>query len=498
MADTHHGTAFPEGFLWGGATAANQCEGGWNEGGKGVSAADVFAFRDPNNATSGADIHANCDVTDADIEEALAADDDTRYPKRRGADFYHRYAEDIALYAEMGFKVYRMSIAWSRIFPRGDEQEPCEEGLAFYDRVFDECAKHGIEPLVTMSHYEPPLAFCREYNGWYDRRSIDFFCRYVDAITRRFAGKVKYWLTFNEVDSILRHPFMTGGLIESRWTPKEFPAVVRQAMHHQFVASARATKICHENIPGSKVGCMLTKVTFYPYTCKPDDILAAQRRMRETYCYGDVQVFGAYPHYLLNDYKNRGIEIHQEPGDEQVMRENPVDFVSFSYYMSSCAAGDAEGLEVTEANTTTGVKNPYLPSSEWGWQIDPVGLRVSLIDLYDRYRKPLFIVENGIGVREEPDGEGRIHDDYRIDYLSAHLAEAKKAILEDGVELMGYTSWAPIDLVSNSTNQMSKRYGLVYVDANDRCQGTYDRLRKDSFWWYQKVIATNGADLSAE
>ena len=247
-----------------------------------------------------------------------------------------------------------------------------------------------------MSHYEPPLAFCREYNGWYNRRSIEFFCRYVDVITRRYADKVKYWLTFNEVDSILRHPFMTGGLIESRWTPEEFPAVVRQAMHHQFVASARATKICHENIPGSKVGCMLTKVTFYPYTCKPDDVLAAQRRMRETYCYGDVQVFGAYPHYLLNDYQNRGIEIHQEPGDAQVMRENPVDFVSFSYYMSSCAAGDAAGLDVTEANTTTGVKNPYLPSSEWGWQIDPVGLRVSLIDLYDRYRKPLFIVENGI------------------------------------------------------------------------------------------------------
>ena len=396
----------------------------------------------------------------------------------------------------MGFKVYRMSIAWSRIFPRGDEQEPNEEGLAFYDRVFDECAKYGIEPLVTMSHYEPPLAFCTEYNGWYNRKSIEFFCRYVEAITSRYAGKVKYWLTFNEVDSILRHPFMTGGLIESRWEPDEFQQVLYQAMHHQFVASALATKICHENIPDSKVGCMLTKLTYYPYTCKPADVLAAQQAMRATYCYGDVQVFGEYSPYLLSLYKNRGIHIEMGPDDLDILKAYPVDFVSFSYYMSTCAAGDDEGLETTAGNTVIGVKNPYLPSSAWGWQIDPVGLRISLVDLYDRYRKPLFIVENGIGVAEQPDENGQIDDQYRIDYMRAHLEQASLAINEDGVDLMGYTCWAPIDLVSNSTNQMTKRYGFVYVDADDHCQGTYNRLRKKSFGWYQKVIATNGADLS--
>lgn len=486
---------FPEGFLWGGATAANQCEGGWNEGGKGVSVSDVFAFRDPNNKTSNDDVHANCDVTDEDIKIALACTDDAKYPKRKGADFYHHYQEDIALYAEMGFKVYRMSIAWSRIFPRGDEETPNEEGLAFYDRVFDECAKYGIEPLVTMSHYEPPLAFCTEYNGWYNRKAIDFFCRYVDVITKRYTGKVKYWLTFNEVDSILRHPFMTGGLIESRWKPEEFEQVVYQAMHHQFVASALATKICHENIPGSQVGCMLTKLTYYPYTCKPEDVLAAQQLMRSTYCYGDVQVFGEYSPYLLALYRTKGIHIEMTDEDLQIIHDYPVDFVSFSYYMSSCAAGDTEGLETTEGNTITAVKNPYLPSSEWGWQIDPVGLRISLVDLYDRYRKPLFIVENGIGVAEEPDENGQIDDQYRIDYLAAHLAEAKKAIYEDGVDLMGYTCWAPIDLVSNSTNQMSKRYGFVYVDADDYGHGTYARSKKKSFDWYKQVIATNGANL---
>ena len=497
---THTMARFPEGFLWGGATAANQCEGGWKEGGKGVSCSDVARFRDLKSVAELLDTHGNCDITDEQIEEALACDDDNLYPKRHGADFFHRYREDIVYYAEMGFKVYRMSIAWSRIFPAGDELEPNEEGLAFYDKVFDECAKYGIEPLVTMSHYEPPLGFCRKYNGWLDRRSIEFFCRYVDVITRRYAGKVKYWLTFNEVDSILRHPFMTGGLIESRFEPEQFKRALFQAMHHQFVASALATKICHENIPGSQVGCMLTKLTYYPYTCKPEDALAAQQAMRATYCYGDVQVFGEYPAYLLAKYKNEGIEIEMETGDLEIMKAYPVDFVSFSYYMSSCSAAQTEGLETTSGNTVTAVKNPYLPSSDWGWQTDPVGLRISLVDLYDRYRKPLFIVENGLGAHDELVDDGQVgktvNDDYRINYLRDHLIQVSRAINEDGVELMGYTTWAPIDLISNSTNQMSKRYGFVYVDCDDKGQGTFDRYRKKSFYWYKKVIATNGADLA--
>ena len=290
---------FPKGFLWGGATAANQLEGGWKEGGKGPSVSDVAKFTDPKSMKELLDVHGLTDITDEDIKEAMATDDEVYYPKRHGIDFYHHYKEDIKLLAGMGFKVYRMSIAWSRIFPRGDEEKPNEEGLKFYDAVFDECLKYNMQPLVTMSHYEPPLAIATEYNGWYNRKVIDFFVHYVDVITKRYASKVKYWLTFNEVDSIIRHPFMTGGLIESRFKKEEFEEVEYQAMHHQFVASALAVKITHENIPDAKVGCMLTKLTYYPYSCKPEDVLEERERMRSIYCYSDTQVFGEYPKYLL-------------------------------------------------------------------------------------------------------------------------------------------------------------------------------------------------------
>ena len=321
---------FPEGFLWGGATAANQYEGGWKEGGKGVSCSDVQLFTDPKSMKDLLNTHGLCDISDEMIEKALSTDDEVYYPKRHGIDFYHHYKEDIALLAGMGFKVYRMSIAWSRIFPRGDELEPNEEGLKFYDDVFDECLKYGMQPLVTMSHYEPPLAFCMDYNGWYDRRSIEFFTRYVDVITKRYKDKVKLWLTFNEIDSIIRHPFMTGGLIESRFKPEEFEEVEYQAMHHQFVASALAVKMTHENIPDAKVGCMLTKLTYYPYTCKPEDLLEQQQRMRQIYCYSDTQVHGEYPKYLLQMYKNKGFNIKMTDEDLEIMKKYPVDFISFS------------------------------------------------------------------------------------------------------------------------------------------------------------------------
>ena len=485
---------FPEGFLWGGATAANQYEGGWKEGGKGVSCSDVQLFTDPKSMKDLLNTHGLCDISDEMIEKALSTDDEVYYPKRHGIDFYHHYKEDIALLAGMGFKVYRMSIAWSRIFPRGDELEPNEEGLKFYDDVFDECLKYGMQPLVTMSHYEPPLAFCMDYNGWYDRRSIEFFTRYVDVITKRYKDKVKLWLTFNEIDSIIRHPFMTGGLIESRFKPEEFEEVEYQAMHHQFVASALAVKITHENIPDAKVGCMLTKLTYYPYTCKPEDVLQAQQDMRSTYCYSDTQVFGEYPAYLLTKFKNEGLNIKMEEHDLEIMKKYPVDFVSFSYYSSSCVAKDDAGLKKTAANTNIAIKNPYIPSSDWGWQIDPIGLRVSLVDLYDRYRKPLFIVENGLGAKDEL-VNGTVDDQYRIDYFDAHFREMYNAIYEDGVDLMGYTSWGCIDLVSESTKQMSKRYGFIYVDADDLGNGTYKRYKKKSFDWYKKVIESNGACL---
>jgi 6-phospho-beta-glucosidase len=482
---------FPDGFLWGGAVAANQYEGGWNEGGKGISVSDCARHHLDVDVQN---YKAQNQVTSKDIEDALKSTDDSLYPKRHGADGYHHYKEDIKLLAEMGFKVFRLSIAWSRIFPNGDDQQPNEEGLKFYDDVFDECLKYGIEPLVTMSHYEPPLNIVLNYNGWYSREVVDMFVKYVEVICERYKNKVKYWLTFNEVDSMIRHPYTTGGLIEDRFPNQNFQEVIFQAMHHQFVASALATKICHEKIPGSKVGCMLTKLTYYPYTCKPEDVLQAQQDMRSTYCYSDTQVFGEYPAYLLSKFKNEGIHIKMEKDDLDIMKAYPVDFVSFSYYMSSCSAKNVDGLDVTAGNTINAIKNPYLPSSAWGWQIDPIGLRVSLVDLYDRYRKPLFVVENGLGAKDELIN-GTVDDQYRIDYFEAHFKEMLNAIEIDGVDLMGYTSWGCIDLVSESTKQMSKRYGFIYVDADDHGNGTYKRYKKKSFDWYKKVIESNGSCL---
>lgn len=486
---------FPEGFLWGGATAANQVEGGWREGGKGISVSDCARAHFDTDVTN---YKAHNQVTSKDIEEALATDDEVYYPKRHASDFYHHYKEDIRLFAEMGFKVYRMSIAWSRIFPNADDAEPNEEGLKFYDNVFDELHKYGIEPLVTMSHYEPPINLVLNYKGWYSREVIGFFTRFVETICTRYKDKVKYWLTFNEVDSMIRHPYTTGALIEDRFPGQNFEEVIFQAMHHQFVASALATKICHEIIPGSMVGCMLTKLTYYPYTCKPEDVLQAQQTMRGTYCYSDTQVFGEYPAYLLSRFQNNGIHIQKEEGDDAVMKAHPVDFVSFSYYNSSCAAKDTSNLDVTAGNTINAIKNPYLKASDWGWQIDPTGLRISMVDLYDRYRKPLFIVENGLGAKDILKEDGSIDDQYRIDYLREHLKAVADAIIEDGVTCLGYTSWGCIDIVSESTKQMSKRYGFIYVDCDDYGKGTYRRLKKKSFDWYKKVIGTNGSSLYTE
>ncbi len=491
---------FPEGFLWGGATAANQFEGGWNEGGKGWSVSDA------------ARSHLDVDVTNyakqnevlmKDIEEAMAHPEDLKhYPKRHGSDFYHHYKEDIALLAEMGFKVFRMSIAWSRIFPNGDEETPNEEGLKFYDDVFAELNKYNIEPLVTISHYEPPLQLCLKYDCWYSRKTIDFFMNFATTVVDRYKDKVRYWLTFNEVDSMIRHPYTTGGLIKDRFPADKFEEVIFQSMHHQFVASALITKYIHEVQPEAKVGCMLTKLTYYPFTPKPEDVLEAQQRMRATYCYSDTQVFGEYPAYLLSRFKNKGIDVKMEPDDLEVMKNYPVDFVSFSYYSSSCVAADDTGLDTAAGNTVTAVKNPYLKASEWGWQSDPIGLRISLVDLYDRYRKPLFIVENGLGEKEElvPDGNGSytVEDDAHIEYYKQHMKAMYDAIHEDGVELLGYTSWACIDLVSESTKQMSKRYGFVYVDCDDEGNGTFNRYRKKSFHWYKHIIETNGAALFEE
>lgn len=485
-------STFPERFFWGGALAANQCEGAWNVGGKGLSVADCARFKPDVDIK---DYKGQNHITLDDVKRAMESVDTTYYGKRRGNDFYHRYEEDLDLFKEMGFNTLRVSIAWSRVFPQGDEPEPNEEGLAFYERLFTAMRKRGIEPLVTLSHYEMPLHLVTEYEGWYRRPVVDMFVNYCKVVFERYKSLVTHWLTFNEIDSVFRHPFTSCGVLTDRYGPGEVEGVIYQALHHQFVASALATKYCHEIIPGSKVGCMVTRILTYPATCDPDDCLLAQSDNRNNHFFSDVQVFGEYPRYAMNDLARKGISIVKVEGDDAILKQYPVDFLSFSYYMSMVASVNAATREKVNGNLSTGVKNPYLPVTEWNWQIDPKGLRFALIDLYDRYRIPLYIVENGIGALDKPGRDGSIADEYRVEYFRAHIDEMGKAI-EQGVDLMGYTMWGPIDIVSASTTQMSKRYGFIYVDCDDYGKGTYERSKKDSFHWYKKVIESNGEDLA--
>lgn len=467
-------TSFPDGFLWGGATAANQIEGAYDADGKGYSVQDVMP-----RGISGP-------RSDQPTPDNL---------KLVGIDHYHRYAEDIALFAEMGFGVYRFSIAWSRIFPKGDETEPNEEGLAFYDRVLDELEKHGIEPLVTISHYETPLHLAEAYGGWTNRELIGFYERYARTLLERFGSRVKYWLTFNEINSLLHAPFMSGGIpIPEGGVPEQ---QLYQAMHHELVASARATRIAREVAPEAKVGCMVLSMPIYPLTPSPDDARAVMDADHGNLVYGDVHTRGEYPGYFLRTLREKGIALDITDQDREDLT-NTVDFVSFSYYMSIAETADPAKRAEGEGNIMGGVSNPTLEASEWGWQIDPVGLRLVLNQFWDRWQKPLFIVENGLGARDqlvEVDGEKTVVDDYRIAYLNDHLVQVGEA-LEDGVDVLGYTSWGCIDIVSASTAQLSKRYGFIYVDRNDDGTGTLDRYRKKSFGWYADVIRTNGASLT--
>ena len=464
---------FPKNFLWGGAVAANQCEGAYQEDGKGLSVQDVLPRGIRGSRTK------------LPTEENL---------KLEAIDFYHRYPQDIKMFAEMGFKVFRTSIAWSRIFPKGDEEQPNEAGLEFYDRVFEECRKYGIEPLVTLSHYETPLYLAETYNGWTDRRMIGFYERYVRTVFKRYRGKVKYWLTFNEINSLLHAPFMSGGIANMQGLTEQD---LYQAAHHELVASALATKIGHEMMQDAMIGCMILSMPTYPLTPSPDDVMDAEHR---NYFYGDVHVRGKYPGYMKRYFREHGIQIQFAPEDEEILK-NTVDFVSFSYYMSVCATSDPEKQKKGLGNLLGGVPNPTLKASDWGWQIDPKGLRYVLNMFYDRYQKPLFIVENGLGavdvLVEDENGNKTVEDDYRIQYLKDHLIQVGEAI-QDGVEIMGYTSWGCIDVVSASTAELKKRYGYIYVDRNDDGTGTMERYKKKSFYWYQKVIESNGEVLYSE
>lgn len=471
-------------FLWGGATAANQCEGAYAEGGRGLANVDVIPHGPKRRSVM------------LGVRKMDGIEEGYYYPALEGIDFYHHFREDIAMFAEMGFKTFRMSIGWSRIFPKGDEEEPNEEGIAFYEEVFRECKKYGIEPLVTITHFDCPMHLIKTYGGWKDRRLIEFYKKLVTTLFTRYKGLVKYWITFNEINMILHLPFMGAGLQFEEGEDQEQAKYV--SAHHELVASAWATKIAHEIDPENKVGCMMAAGNYYPYCCMPEDVWAALGKDRENMMFIDVQARGYYPNYARKLFEKKNIKIDLTEEDEKILRENTVDYISFSYYSSRCITTQ-ENVGETIGNAFKGTKNPYLKSSQWGWQIDPLGLRITMNTLYDRYQKPLFIVENGLGARDEliPDGNGSytVEDDYRIEYLKAHIEAFKAAVEEDGVELLGYTPWGCIDLVSASTGEMSKRYGFIYVDRADDGSGTFARYRKKSFAWYKKVIASNGEEL---
>jgi len=490
--------AFPKNFLWGGATAANQFEGGWNEGGKGDSTAD----------------HLTLGSRQIPREFSETFDGDKLFPSHKASDFYHHWKEDIALLGEMGFKTFRMSINWSRIFPKGDEAQPNREGVEFYRRVFTELKKQGIEPLVTISHYEMPFHLAKTYNGWTDRRCVDFFLNYCKVIFTEYKGLVKYWLTFNEINSAILegNAFFSAGIYsvkekgmkagvltqgeeaEERDDPAEVKRLQYAALHHMFLASAKAVQLAHQISPDYLLGCMIGGICQYPYTCHPDDMLLIQEERRNIFYFcSDVMVRGAYPCYSKRYFKEHGIVLPIQEGDVEELKKGTVDFYTFSYYSTGCVTAQKDA-EKTGGNLVFGAKNPYLETSEWGWQIDPKGLRYFLNEIYDRYQKPIMVVENGLGQSDTLNADGTVHDPYRIEYLRQHIVQMEEAI-EDGVELWGYTPWGCIDLVAASTGEMAKRYGFVYVDADDRGQGTFDRYRKDSFYWYKKVIASNGEDL---
>ena len=478
----------PKDFLWGGAVAAHQLEGGWNAGGKGPSVADIM--------TAGANGQPR------EITETVEAG--KYYPNHEAIDFYHRYKEDVALFAEMGLKAFRTSINWTRIFPKGDEAEPNEEGLQFYDDLFDELLKHDIEPVITLTHFEMPLHLAHEYGGFRNRKVIDFFVKFAEVVFNRYKEKVKYWMTFNEINNMMDYSnpiFLwtnVGVQVKESENPKE---VMYTTAHNVLLASAKAVAIGKEINPDFEIGAMVSHIPIYPINSDPKNVMLAEESMRLRYFFPDVQVNGYYPNYALKEFEREGLNIPMEDGDADILANGTVDYLGFSYYMSNAVDINSGQGEDEEANVhgkiPYQVDNPYLSASDWGWTIDPIGLRYVLNRFWDRYQVPLFIVENGFGAVDTVEEDGSIHDPERINYLKGHIEELIKAVDYDGVELMGYTPWGIIDLVSFTTGEMKKRYGMIYVDRDNEGNGTLDRSKKDSFEWYKKVIATNGEDLEA-
>ncbi|AYV67978.1 6-phospho-beta-glucosidase [Niallia circulans] len=475
----------PKDFLWGGALAAHQFEGGWNQGGKGPSVVDVM--------TAGAH-GVPRKITDLIEEEQF-------YPNHEAIDFYHRYKEDIALFAEMGLKCLRTSIGWSRIFPKGDELEPNEEGLRFYDQVFDELLKYGIQPVITLSHFEMPLHLARKYGGFRNRKVVDCFVRFAEACFHRYKDKVKYWMTFNEINNQMdvSNPLFlwtnSGVTVKEGENAKE---VMYQTAHHELVASALAVSIGKKINPDFQIGAMVSHIPIYPFSSNPEDVMLAEEEMRQRYFFPDVQVRGYYPSYALKEFEREGYSITMEPEDAEILHNGTVDYLGFSYYMSTTVKSDVKNNnsgDIVNGALPNAVENPYIKASDWGWSIDPTGLRYVLNRLYDRYQIPLFIVENGFGAIDTVEADGSIHDKERIAYLKAHIEALEKAVMYDGVDLIGYTPWGIIDIVSFTTGEMKKRYGMIYVDRDNQGKGTMSRSKKASFYWYQEVIKSNGEKL---
>lgn len=482
---------FPSDFLWGGATAANQIEGGFDQGGRGLATRDFKIYEPKEERKDNKAMYR--DVDNALLEDAVAHPEKYNFPHRHGIDFHHRYKEDIALFAEMGFTVLRMSICWSRIFPNGDDLEPNEEGLQFYDDVFDELLKYGIQPLVTLCHFDIPINLTKKYNGFLGRETIDYFVKYCETVFTRYKGKVKYWSTFNEINKVISNPYSCAGVVLDNPEDKTYQ-LIYQVAHNQFVASAKAVKRCHEIDPDAMIGCMLCRLENYAETSKPEDNLQRLFEDNFNWFFTDVQVKGEYPYYIQRFFKENDVNLEIEEGDLEIIKEGHVDYITISYYMTYVMRFKNEEVVKPTGSLVAEIKNPHLKLSEAGWPIDPIGFRIALNHIYDRYGKPIFIAENGLGSTDEPDENQYVIDDDRIEYLQKHVIQLREAI-EDGVDVFGYAWWGPIDLVSSGTSEMSKRYGFIRVDLDNEGNGTYDRFKKKSFYYYKQLIASQGTEL---
>jgi len=481
-------SGFRKDFLWGGAIAASQADGAWDAGGKGLDTQDLRYF-DAGWDSARRHENRNINMTSERFAKALTATDIKNYPFRWGIDFYHTYQADLALMEELGLKIFRTSVSWARIYPNGDDAQPNVEGIQFYKDLFSECRRRGMKVFATILHYNIPVNLVTRYGGWKNRKTIDFYVKYCKTLYEHLGDLVDYWLPFNEINCARFNPWNGCCLIKDQ--EENYEQAIFQCTHHQFLANALAIQAAHEMLPGSMVGGMIARFTSYPATCEPDDVMQAIiDENYKNYFYTDVMARGKYPSYTTRMLKELGITIKKEPGDDELLAQNTVDFLAYSYYMSMISSNDPN-YEVTSGNLLSGKKNPYLQTSEWGWQIDPKGLRISLNDMYDRYQLPLFIAENGLGANDRLEADGKVHDEYRINYLREHIAQMREAA-EDGVDLLGYTMWGIIDIISCGTIEMNKRYGVIYVDRNEAGEGSNKRYKKDSFEWYKQCIKANG------